>query len=39
MAAVQEGLVAAFSLYEKPGVRFSESENLDFYKRARALPA
>jgi len=35
----QERLVAVFSLYEKPGVRFSEAENLGFYKRARALPA
>jgi len=35
----QERLVAVFSLYEKPGVRFSEAENLGFYKRARAFPA
>jgi hypothetical protein len=34
-----ERLVAVFSLYEKPGVRFTEAENLGFYKRARALPA
>ena len=33
----QERLVAVFSLYEKPGVRFSEAENLGFYKRARAF--
>ena len=35
----QERLVAVFSLYEKPGVRFSEAENLGFYKRARAFSA
>ena len=35
----QERLVAVFSLYEKPGVRFTEAENLGFYKRALALPA
>ena len=35
----QERLVAVFSLYEKPGVRFTEAENLGFYKRARAFPA
>jgi len=35
----RERLVAVFSLYEKPGVRFTEAENLGFYKRGRAYPA
>ena len=39
VAGEQERLVAVFSLYEKPGVRFTEAENLGFYKRARAFPA
>lgn len=29
----KERMVAVFSLYEKPGVKFSDSENLGFYKR------
>ena len=39
VAGDQERLVAVFSLYEKPGVRFTETENLGFYKRAQAFPA
>jgi len=33
------GFLKPQALVEKPGVRFTEAENLGFYKRARALPA
>ena len=32
----KERMVAVFSLYEKPGVRFSDSENMGFYRRTSA---
>lgn len=32
----KERMVAVFSLYEKPGVRFTDSENLGFYHRTAA---
>jgi hypothetical protein len=32
----KERMVAVFSLYEKPGVRFSNSENMGFYRRTSA---
>jgi hypothetical protein len=32
----RERMVAVFSLYEQPGVRFSDSENLGFYRRTKA---
>ena len=38
VAGDQERLVAVLSLYDKPGVRFTEAENQAFYKRAQALP-
>lgn len=31
-----ERMVAVFSLYEKPGIRFTDSENLGFYRRTKA---
>lgn len=31
-----ERMVAVFSLYEKPGVRFSDSENMGFYRRTHS---
>ena len=35
----RERIIAVFSYYETPGVRFSESERLGFYGRAEALKA
>jgi hypothetical protein len=36
VAGNAERMVAVFSLYEKPGVRFSDSENLGFYRRVKS---
>jgi len=33
----KERMVAVFSLYEQPGVRFTESENMGFYRRTKAM--